>query len=80
MIKIKSATPNDDFTISILLDDGRSGLLDVSPYLDSGVFKELRSLAYFKQVKNYGRYIAWPNEQDLCADSIAASIRMSAAA
>jgi hypothetical protein len=75
MVKISSIEANEDFTILVKLDNGKSGILDINEYLDKGVFKELRDLEYFKQVKNFGRYIAWPHEQDLCADSIAASLQ-----
>lgn len=75
MIKIQRIKPNDNYTIDIELDDGRSGILDVKEYLELGVFKELKDLAYFKEVKNCGRFIMWPHEQDLCADSIAASLQ-----
>jgi len=74
MIKITEIAPNDNYTITIKLDDGRIGILDIAEYLEMGVFKELKNIEYFRQVKNHGRYIAWPNEQDLCADSIAASL------
>lgn len=74
MIRITEITPKDNYTIVIKLDNGRVGTLDVKEYLEMGVFKELKDLEYFRQVKNHGRYIAWPNEQDLCADSIAASL------
>ncbi len=74
MIKIQRIHPNDNFTIDIEFNDGRAGVLDVKEYLEMGVFKELKDLDYFKQVKNCGRYLIWPHEQDLCADSIAASL------
>jgi len=75
MVRITSIVPNTDYTIKVDLDNGKSGILDVSGYIHQGVFVELQNIEYFKQVKNYGRYIAWPNEQDLCADSIAASLK-----
>ena len=75
MVKITSIVPNADYTINVDLDNGKSGILDVSGYIHQGVFVELQNIEYFKQVKNFGRYIAWPNEQDLCADSIAASLK-----
>jgi hypothetical protein len=75
VVKIIEICPNDDYTINVVLDNGRAGFLDLKSYLEIGVFRELKDLAYFKSVKNFGRYIAWPHEQDLCADSIAASIR-----
>jgi hypothetical protein len=74
MIKITEITPTDNHTIIVKLDNGKSGVLDVKEYLNLGVFSELKDIEYFRQVRNHGRYISWPNEQDLCADSIAASL------
>jgi len=70
MVKILSIIPNSDYTISVTLDNGMSGLFNVAQFLDKGVFKELRDLNYFNRVQNFGRYIHWPNEQDFCADTI----------
>ena len=75
MVRITSIVPHTDYTITVALDNGISGILDVSEYIHQGVFVELQNIEYFKQVKNFGRFIAWPNEQDLCADSIAVSLK-----
>ncbi|WP_366636544.1 DUF2442 domain-containing protein [Aquisalimonas sp.] len=32
----------DDYPIYVELEDGRKGLFDLKPYLDRGVFKELK--------------------------------------
>ena len=39
--------------------------------IDKGVFTQLKDKLYFKQVKTFFCGIAWPNEQDLRADTIA---------
>jgi len=74
MIRINEITPTDDYTIIVRLDNGKSGVFDVKEYLNMGVFSELKDIEYFRLVRNHGRYISWPNEQDFCADSIAASL------
>jgi hypothetical protein len=38
--------------------------------LDFGVFKELRDISYFKQVKASGGTVVWPHEQDICPDTL----------
>lgn len=74
MVRITEIIPNDNHTIAVKLDNGKAGIFDVKEYLSIGVFAELNDIEYFRQVRNHGRYISWPNEQDLCADSIAASL------
>ncbi|MGD9973470.1 MAG: DUF2442 domain-containing protein [Desulfatirhabdiaceae bacterium] len=49
MLKVKSVFANNDYTLSVELSDGRSGIFDVKPYLEKGVFKELKDRNYFKQ-------------------------------
>lgn len=75
MIKIIEIAPQEDYTIFVTFDNRKSGVFDAKEYLHMGVFAELKDIGYFRQVRNHGRYISWPNEQDFCADSIAASLR-----
>lgn len=71
MLKVKKVNANNDYTLFVELSDGRKGIFDVKPYIDRGVFKQLQDIDYFKQVKPFFCGIAWPNEQDLSADTIA---------
>jgi len=75
MLKVKNVIANDDHTLFVELTDGRSGLFDIKPYLDKGVFRELQNVSYFKQVKPFFCGIAWPNEQDLSADTLAHELK-----
>lgn len=72
MVKVSEALPAEDYTLLVKLDDGRSGTFDVSPFLDKGIFAELRDRSYFAQVRVHGRSISWPHKQDFCADTIEA--------
>jgi hypothetical protein len=71
MLKVKKVNANNDYTLSVELSDGRSGIFDVKPYLEKGVFRQLKDKDYFKQVKPFFCGIAWSDEQDLSADTIA---------
>ena len=75
MIKISEALPGEDYKLYIKLDDGRTGTFDVFPFLDKGIFSELRDKSYFAQVKVCGRSITWPHKQDFCADTIEALLQ-----
>ena len=75
MLKIKHVVANDDHTLFVELSDGRSGIFDVKPYLEKGVFKQLKDKDYFKQVKPLFCGITWPGEQDLSADTIAYELK-----
>jgi hypothetical protein len=75
MLKVKKVHANNDFTLFVELSDGRAGIFDVKPYLDKGVFTQLKDKDYFKQVKPFFCGIIWPNEQDLSADTIAHELK-----
>lgn len=80
MLKVKKVTANNDYTLYVELSDGRSGIFDVKPYLEKGVFTQLKDKDYFNQVKPFFCGIVWPNEQDLSADTIAHELQQQAAA
>ncbi len=75
MLKVKKVNANNDHTLFVELSDGCSGMFDVKPYLEKGVFKQLKDIDYFKQVKPLFCGIVWPNEQDLSADTIAHELK-----
>ncbi|MBF0544746.1 MAG: DUF2442 domain-containing protein [Candidatus Riflebacteria bacterium] len=75
MLKVIKVSANNDYTLFVELSDGRSGIFDVKPYLEKGVFKHLKDINYFKKVKPFFCGIAWPNEQDLSADTIANELK-----
>ena len=75
MLKVIKVDADNDYTLFVELSDGRSGKFDVKPYLDKGVFAELKDKNYFKQVKPLFCGIVWPNEQDLSADTIAYELK-----
>jgi hypothetical protein len=77
MLKVKKVNANNDYTLFVELSDGRTGIFDVKPYLDKGVFTQLKDKDYFKQVKPFFCGIVWPNEQDLSADTIAHELQQN---
>ncbi|MBI1871460.1 MAG: DUF2442 domain-containing protein [Chlamydiae bacterium] len=50
--------------------NGQLRLFDVKPYLNKGIFKELKNESYFKKVRIVWGGIGWPNEQDLSSDTL----------
>jgi len=70
MVKVISAKPVEDYRLIIRPSNGKNGLFDVSPYLDKGVFHELKDLQYFCRVKVAFGGIMWPHEQDFSAETI----------
>jgi hypothetical protein len=70
MIKVLSADPMKDYKLHIHLSNGETGVFDVSPYLDKGVFTELRDPNYFRLVKVEFGGVMWPHKQNFSAETI----------
>lgn len=51
--------PSPDFTLTLEFTNGEVGMYDCKPILDFGVFKELRDMKYFNQVRVVGGTISW---------------------
>ncbi|HLE13087.1 MAG: hypothetical protein A2504_07230 [Bdellovibrionales bacterium RIFOXYD12_FULL_39_22] len=68
--RVKKVRPNDDFTIEITFDNDEVKVFDMKPYLEIGVFKELKNISEFKTVKVSLGSIQWRNGQDLCPDTL----------
>ncbi len=70
MHKVVSVTANDDYSLDLKFDDGSVRRFDVTPYLDFGVFNELKDKDYFKRVKVAYGTVQWPNEQDVSPETL----------
>lgn len=68
--RVKSVVPTCDFKLRLTFANGETGVFDCSPLLDFGVFRELRDLRYFQQVRVEGGTVVWPHEQDICPDTL----------
>jgi hypothetical protein len=70
MHKVTAVKANDDFSLDLRFDDGSVRRFDVKPYLECGVFEELKDKDYFKKVKVAFGTVQWPNEQDIGPETL----------
>jgi hypothetical protein len=73
-MNIAEVIPQENFILYIRFDDGRNGLFDVKPYLDSEVFSPLRNKTEFERFYNGKYFIEWDCGADLSADTIQARL------
>jgi len=59
-----------DYRIKVTLTTGNRGIFDVKPYLDKGIFQELKDYNYFRRARIEFGTITWPNEQDFSPETI----------
>jgi Protein of unknown function (DUF2442) len=70
MNKVIAVTANTDYSLNLTFNDGAVKLFDVKPYLDYEVFRELKDLNYFRQVRVDFGTVVWPNDQDISPETL----------
>ncbi|MCK4312155.1 MAG: DUF2442 domain-containing protein [Candidatus Cloacimonetes bacterium] len=70
MVKVIFVKPDKNYKLKVKLSNGKSGIFNVKPYLDKGIFKELKNREYFELVKIAFGGVVWPHEQDFSTDTI----------
>ena len=74
-MKIAEIKPDDNYTLQIVSENGKTGVFDVSPYLDLEAFADLKNKEAFQKVINGGYFIEWDCGADLSADTIEAHLK-----
>lgn len=68
--KLLNATPLPGHRLLLSFENQETRVFDVTPYLDKGVFVELRDETYFSRVRAHPHFVSWPHEQDLSRDTL----------
>jgi hypothetical protein len=63
-LAIQNVKPLDNYLLLLTFENGEKRQFDVKPYLDLGIFKELRDLQMFRTVKTCFDTIEWDNKAD----------------
>lgn len=70
MNKVVEVKTNDDYSLDLRFHDGSFKRFDVTPYLELGIFRELKDLNYFRRAQIAFGTVQWPNEQDFGPDTL----------
>jgi hypothetical protein len=68
--RIKEVYSNNDYTLRLIFDNNEERVFDVNPYLDKGIFTQLKDRHIFNSVKQFLGSIQWMNGLDFCPDTI----------
>ena len=68
--EVVNVRPQEDYTLHLWFTNGEEGTLDMKPYLDKGIFRELKDKKMFDTVKPFIGTIQWANQADLCPDTV----------
>ena len=70
MKKVVAVKANEDFVLDLKFNDGSVRRFDAKPYLNFGVFTELKDIHYFRQVRIAFGTVQWPHEQDISPETL----------
>jgi hypothetical protein len=62
--------PLSNYELEIKFANGEIRIFDMKPHLEFGIFTELKNPSYFGLVRIENGTVCWPNEQDICPDTL----------
>ncbi len=68
--RVKKVQPLENYLLKLTFDNGEVRVFDVTPYLDKGIFTELRDKEFFNSVAVFMGSVKWPHDQDFCPDTL----------
>ena len=63
-LSVKEVKPSSDYLIHLTFENGEKRFFDLKPYLNKGIFAELKDISLFNTVKVSFDTIEWDNEAD----------------
>ncbi len=68
--RVTHASAKENYILDLQFSNGEKKYYDCAPLLDFGIFQELKNPEYFKKVSIQYDTVSWPNEQDICPDTL----------
>lgn len=72
---VKIEKPLSDYRLYVEIADRRKGVFDMKPYLNQGVFQELRNVSYFSLVDMVLGAVTRPHEQAIAPETLLAQLQ-----
>ena len=70
LVDVTSVKPLPAYKLLLTFEDGRQGIYDVEPLLESGVFRRMRNVSLFNQVVVKLGSVAWPGDLDIAPETL----------
>lgn len=64
-LAVKEVKPINNYNLILTFENGEKRQFDMNPFLDKGIFQELRDISKFNTVRLSFDTIEWENEADL---------------
>lgn len=68
--KVINVQPQKEKTLILEFSNGEVRRFDMSPYLEHGVFRQLKDWNCFKQAKVLWGTVTWPDELDMSPETL----------
>jgi hypothetical protein len=68
--RIKTVKPQSNYNLLLEFTNGEWRIFDVKPYLNKGIFEELKKVEIFNSVQVEQGTIRWINDADFCPDTL----------
>jgi len=62
---VNKVIPREDYTLLLTFSNGECKIFDMKPFLNTGIFKELKNANEFRNVRVSFDSIEWGNEADM---------------
>lgn len=69
-LAVKDVKPIENYRLILTFENEEVRLFDMNPYLNTGIFKELKDESLFKAVRVSFDSIEWPNEADVDPETL----------
>jgi hypothetical protein len=70
METVTCVIPREDYFLELWFNTGEHRLFDARPYLECGVFTQLKNVALFKQAFISLDTVCWPNDLDIAPETL----------
>jgi hypothetical protein len=64
-LAVKKVVPTNNYHLILTFENGEKRQFDMNPYLDKGIFAELRDISKFKSARISFDTVEWENEADI---------------
>jgi antitoxin component YwqK of YwqJK toxin-antitoxin module len=68
--RIVKVYPENGYMLRLHFTNGEIRRFDVKPYLETGIFRELKDVSVFNTAKPDGLSVEWSNEASICPDTL----------
>lgn len=68
--RVKSVKAIQNYLLEIVFNNDEKKKFDVKPYLDFGIFRELKDLTLFQTATAKLGTVTWENGLDICPDTL----------